>query len=479
MTRTIAIADGDGIGPEIMAVTLELLQAAGADLRFEKVTIGSAAFEQGVASGIAPEAWQQIRQHQVLLKGPLDSLQSHHNGVKNLNVSLRQQLGLYANVRPCLSYAPFVPSRHPQLDVVIVRENEEDLYGGLEYRQTTDVVEGLKLISRPGCEKIIRYAFEYARFHKRQKVTALSKDKIMEFTDGFFHQIFCEIATDYPELQSEHQSLDIGTARLLTHPQHFDVIVIPNLYGDILSDLLAQITTGSASLAAAANFGEHSVIFEAIHGPAHSLAQQDLANPSGLLLAGVMLLEHVGQTAPAQRLHNAWLKTLEDGIHTSDIYSEGHSQQRVGTRAFAEAIKARLGQQPHQLKAVHYADNSSFTFLSPASPGPSGSKSLIGVDVFLDWRSEDASLLGQSLQALEPAAGPLQLELISNLGVTVWPQIFPETRRSDHWHCRFRAPQPIQPAEIYALLQRIAEAGYDFIKTENLYLMDGAAAFSG
>ncbi len=207
-----------------------------------------------------------------------------------------------------------------------MRENEEDVYGGIEHRQTDEVYQCLRLITRPGTEKIVRYAFEYARQHNRRKVTCFTKDNIMKMTDGLFHQVFEEIAAEYPEIEHEHWIVDIGAAKLADTPEAFDVIVLPNLYGDILSDVAAQIA-GSVGLAGSANIGEHVAMFEAIHGSAPRRAGQDLANPSGLLLGAVMMLVHIGQPEVAERVHNAWLRTIEDGIHTYDIYASGVSRR--------------------------------------------------------------------------------------------------------------------------------------------------------
>lgn len=474
--RPITVAYGDGIGPEIMAATLEILAAAGAQIEPEVIEIGEKVYLAGHPTGIPDSAWESLRRTKVFLKAPITTPQG--GGYKSLNVTIRKTLGLYANVRPCMSYFPFIATKHPQLDVVIIRENEEDLYGGIEHRQTTDVYQCLKLISRPGCEKIIRYAFEYAREYGRKKVSAFSKDKIMEFTDGFFHQIFREIAADYPGIDYEHQSLDIGTAKLTDAPQGFDVIVIPNLYGDILSDVVAQITTGSIGLGGSANVGDQCVMFEAIHGSAPTIAGQDLANPSGLLLGAVMMLVHIGQPDVAQSVHNAWLRTIEDGIHTGDIYRPEPGQQRVGTQAFAKAVIERLGQNPQQLTPVSYqaaSEGKGFDFVYQRQPV---TRELTGVDVYLDWKSEDAAALGQAMSAFNQDG--LSLELITNLGVVVWPQEFPETRRSDHWHCRYvtEAEKTIEASQILALLEQIDSAGYDFIKTENLYRIDGVPSYS-
>src|SRR5215475_5708766 len=350
-TIPITVAHGDGIGPEIMEATLHILKEAGAKLAIEKIEIGEKVYLSGNTSGIDPAAWDSLRSTKVFLKAPITTPQG--GGYKSLNVTVRKTLGLYANVRPCVSYHPFIETKHPGMNVVIVRENEEDLYAGIEYRQSDQVMECLKLISRPGSEKIVRYAFEYARLHNRKKVTCFTKDNIMKLTDGLFHKIFNEIAAEYPEIENEHWIVDIGAAKMADTPTAFDVIVMPNLYGDILSDVAAQIA-GSVGLAGSANIGEHIAMFEAIHGSAPRRAGQNLANPSGLLLGAVMMLVHVGQPDVAQGVHNAWLATIEDGVHTYDIHKDGVSKQKVGTKEFAEAVVARLGKLPQKLKAVGY-----------------------------------------------------------------------------------------------------------------------------
>src|SRR5213594_3850119 len=342
----ITVAYGDGIGPEIMAATLDIIQAAGARIDIEEVEVGERVYLRGINAGIEPSAWESLRRTKVFLKAPITTPQG--GGYKSLNVTVRKTLGLYANVRPCVSYHPFVDTKHPKMDVVIVRENEEDLYAGIEYRQSADVMQCLKLISRPGSEKIVRYAFEYARRNNRKKVTCFTKDNIMKITDGLFHKVFDEIAVQYPEIENEHWIVDIGAAKLADTPTAFDCVVMPNLYGDVLSDVAAQIA-GSVGLAGSSNIGEHISMFEAIHGSAPRRAGQNLANPSGLLLGAVMMLVHIGQAPIAERVHNAWLRTLEDGVHTYDIFDESVSKEKVGTKEFAAAVVERLGQEPQIL----------------------------------------------------------------------------------------------------------------------------------
>jgi isocitrate dehydrogenase len=471
----ITVAYGDGIGPEIMEATLKIITATGAKLDIETIEAGEKVYLSGNTAGIEPGAWDSLRRTKVFLKAPITTPQG--GGYKSLNVTARKTFGMYANVRPCVSYHPFVQTKHPVMDVVIVRENEEDLYSGIEYRQSNDVMQGLKLISRPGSEKIIRYAFEYARQYNRKKVTCFMKDNIMKFTDGLFHRIFDEVGEEYPDIEKENWIVDIGAAKLASFPETFDVLVMENLYGDILSDVTAQMT-GSVGLAGSANIGASCSMFEAIHGSAPRRAGQNIANPSGLLLGAVMMLVHIGQADIAAKVHNAWLKTLEDGIHTYDIYKEGTSKKKVGTQEFAQAVVERLGEKPKTLKAVEYKPVSSMTFNYKFPSRPREQKKLIGVDVFVEWQGT-SNEFGESMNKI-PAEG-LKLSMVSNRGLEVWPGGFPETFLVDHWRCRYEPAKegsPVTHEQIAALLKNISNAGFDFIKTENLYSFNGVKGYS-
>lgn len=471
----ITVAYGDGIGPEIMKATLDIIQAAGAKLDIEVIEIGEKVYGRGIAEGIEPSAWDSLLRTKVFLKAPITTPQG--GGFKSLNVATRKTLGLYANVRPCVSYSPYILTKHPVMDVVIMRENEEDLYAGIEYRQTDQVMQGLKLISSPGSEKIIRYAFEYAKANGRKKVTCFMKDNIMKFTDGLFHKIFDKVGEEYPEIEKESWIVDIGAAKLATAPETFDVVVMENLYGDILSDVTAQMT-GSVGLCGSANIGDKCAMFEAIHGSAPRRAGQNSANPSGLLLGAVLMLAHINQAEIATKVHNAWLKTLEDGVHTYDIFRDGVSKEKVGTKEFAEAVIARIGQKPSTLKPVEYHDfevkmqpHYDYANITKAK------KELVGVDVFLHWTEGTAEELGNKLKNI--AAEGLTLSAITNRGVKVYPGGLKETFCVDHWRCRFQATGgTITHEKILAQLEKFRSEGYDFIKTENLYTFDGENGFT-
>ncbi|MEO1643011.1 MAG: NADP-dependent isocitrate dehydrogenase [Pseudomonadota bacterium] len=470
----MTVAYGDGIGPEIMKAALRVMEAAGAALDTNSIEIGEKVYLSGNTAGIAPEAWDSLRETGVFYKAPITTPQG--GGYKSLNVTVRKSLGLYANVRPVTALSPFVETKHSEMDVVIIRENEEDLYAGIEHRQTDEVYQCLKLVSRPGCEKIVRYAFEYARANKRKKVTCFSKDNIMKLTDGLFHKVFDEVAAEYPDIETDHWIIDIAAAKLADAPQDFDVIVTLNLYGDIVSDIAAEIA-GSVGMAPSANIGESVSMFEAIHGSAPSIAGRGIANPSGLLLAGVMMLVHLGQPAVAETIHNAWLKTIEDGIHTADIFDAEVSTEKVNTQGFADAVIARLGQMPTKLNAVTY-DKDAKPFAMPKVERRTPAKrDMVGIDVFVQ-STEHADTVAEGLKAAQGDA--LDLVMITNRGVKVWPNGLPETFCTDHWRCRFMGVDgaALNNKTIADLLTRLADAGVDFIKTEQLYTFDGEAGYS-
>lgn len=473
----ITVAYGDGIGPEIMTAVLQILKEAKARIRIEVVEVGEKLYNKNYTSGIAEDTWQSLIRTKILLKAPITTPLG--SGYKSLNVTLRKALSLYANVRPAVSYAPFIKTLHPNLNIAIIRENVEDLYAGIEYRQTHNVYESLKLISRVGSEKIIRYAFEYAQINNRKKVTCFSKDNIMKLSDGIFHEVFQEIAAEYPQIQSNYYLIDIGTALLATKPELFDVIVTSNLYGDIISDVTSEIS-GSVGLSGSANIGEGYALFEAVHGSAPSIADQNIANPSGLLNAAIMMLLHIRQGDVAALIENAWKKTIEEGIHTNDIYNENISSKKVGTKEFAEEVIKRLGLKPATFQATQYST------LPPQgrsdrvySINTTEIKSLKGVDVFIQMNVLSAHDVATKIQAISLEG--LELKTISAMGLKLWPRNDRFELISDHWCCRFmskQAGEEIKHLEIANLLKILSEHNIDFIKIENLFLFDNKPGFS-
>lgn len=478
----VAVAYGDGIGPEIMEATLRILEAAGANIQPEKIKIGEEVYVSGNSSGIENSAWKIINKNKLILKAPITTPQG--KGYKSLNVTLRKSLGLFANVRPVMAYSPYVQTNFAGMDVVIVRENEEDLYAGIEHQQTQDVVQCLKLISRPGCEKIVRYAFEYAKVYGRKKVTCMVKDNIMKLTDGLFHAVFKKIALEYPEIESNSQIIDIGSARLAASPENYDVIVTSNLYGDIISDIAVEIA-GSVGMAGSANIGANVAMFEAIHGAAPDIAGLKIANPSGLLNAAVMMLSHIGKIDIANTVKNAWLTTLEDGYHTADVYQEGITKEIVSTIEFAERIIENLGKEPLQLPVSNLSSVNG-EIVIPEYVRKEEKQVLVGVDIFINWKGKNPNEIGDTLKSID--SFKMKLKMITNRGVKVYPEGMQETYCTDHWRCRFvdvnsriegnLVYNPVDFERIIALQSVLHFKNFEIIKTENLYEFNGRRGFS-
>lgn len=471
----ITVAYGDGIGPEIMEAVVRILKEAEAQIRIETIEIGEKLYKKNYSSGIADDTWESLERTRVLLKAPITTPQG--GGYKSLNVTLRKALGLYANIRPTIAYSPFVKTMFPKMDLVIVRENEEDIYAGIEYRQTHNMYSSLKLISRVGSEKIIRYAFEYAVKNNRKKVSCFSKDNIMKFSDGIFHKVFEEIKTEYPKIESNHYIIDIGTAKLASNPELFDVIVTSNLYGDIISDVASEIS-GSVGMAGSSNIGPNYAMFEAVHGSAPDIAGKNIANPSGLLNAAIMMLIHIGQGETAAKIENAWKKAIEDGMHTGDIFVEGKSRQKLGTKEFADAIIERLGQAPSNLTKAAYKNSiATKEKAREYAINRNEKKDLVGVDIFFDLDNLSTHEIASKIENLKTG---LELQTIAVKGLKVWPSKEDGKIFSDHWCCRFMKKDSsiIKHEEIAALLKKLSDADMDFIKTENLYVFDNERGYS-
>lgn len=475
MTATpITVAYGDGIGPEIMEATLRILQEAGAQLNIETIEVGEQVYKTGNTTGIPEDAWESLRRTKVFLKAPITTPQG--GGYKSLNVTIRKTLGLYANIRPCVSYSPFVETKHPKMDLVIVRENEEDIYAGIEYRQTADTACAIKLITKSGSERIMRHAFEYAVKNGRKKVTCMSKDNIMKFADGMFHDAFKTVGKEYPQIEQDHYIIDIGTARLANKPEIFDVIVTENLYGDVISDVAAEIS-GSVGLAGSANLGKNFAMFEAIHGSAPDISGKGIANPSGLLNGAIMMLVHICQGDIAAKVQNALLKTIEDGIHTGDIYREGVSKQKVGTQEFADAVIARLGQKPSTFPVAEFAATEACEIAhhqDTIDSNPTVEKKLVGVDIFVGW-NDDVDALGDKVKALD--TGAFELKLISTKGLKVWPNSMPIANPTDLYRLRFSTTTG-ELKDIPMVTKAVIDAGLHFGKLESLFEFNGERAYS-
>lgn len=474
MTIRITVARGDGIGPEIMDATLEVLKAAGAKLEYEFVELGESVFKRGIMNGIDPKAWESIRDTKILLKAPITTPQG--GGYKSVNVTMRKAFGLFANVRSVRTFEPYVASKHKGVDMVIVRENEESLYAGIEYRQTRDTCHSVKLLSRTGTELIVRYAFEYAKANGRKKVTCLVKDNIMKITDGLFHQVFKLIGEEYPEIAKESLIVDIGMARIADTPEKYDVVVCENLYGDIVSDIASQIA-GSVGLAGSMNLGRGCSMFEAVHGSAPDIAGKGIANPSGLLNAAILMLYHIGQNDVAATIGNAWLYTLENGQHTGDIATD--KAKALSTADFARAVIANFGKMPAKLLA--FSTGSGKGVVMPDAGATTKSvrvKRMTGVDVFIDKADADVAKMGAIVERC--GTSRLPLKVISSRGMKMYPGTPEVSALSDLWACRFVGGEgEVAADDVRQILANLEGQGFDWVKVENLYTFDHVAGFSG
>ncbi|NEV49745.1 isocitrate dehydrogenase [Wolbachia pipientis] len=470
MSTPITVAYGDGIGPEIMEAVLSILREAEAKISIDIIEIGERVYSKEWSHGISPSGWESIERTKILLKSPTTTPQG--KGHKSLNVALRKNLGLYANIRPCISYHPVIENKFGKFDIVVIRENEEDVYTGIEHRLTGDSYQCTKIITRSGSEKICRYAFEYVKKHNRKKLTCLTKDNIMKMTDGTFHAAFDHISKEYPDIKTEHYIVDIGMARVATEPENFDVIVTENLYGDILSDIVAQ-TSGSVGLAGSSNIGNKYAMFEAVHGSAPDIAEKNIANPSGLLNAAVHMLIYIGQVSTAKLIYDAWLKTLANGIHTADLYKEKKSKQKVGTKEFAEAVIDNLGKKPAEL-IIDSGSNSKVNKVQDNYEQDYKVKKLVGSDITFAW---DQSNNFDQIVGLFESSDPKIIAIYSK-GLAIWPGNSEPS--SDQITCRFIASnekKAITNSDVNNLLIKLEENSFDVVRMDKLYLYDGREGF--
>ena len=480
----VTVIPGDGVGPEVVRSAIRVIEAAGVFIDWEEAAAGASVFEKGDTSGVPAETRDSIERTRVVLKGPLETPVGF--GEKSANVTLRKLFETYANVRPAREL-PGVPTRYAGegVDLVIVRENVEDLYAGIEHMVTPDVGQCLKVISRKGSEKVIRYAFELARREGRRKVTAATKANIMKMTEGLFKKVFEELAAEYPEIESGHLIIDNVAHQLAKEPAQFDIIVTTNLNGDIISDLASGLV-GGLGFASSGNYGDSVAIFEAVHGSAPKYAGKDLINPTALILSSVMMLRHIGETAAADRIEDAVLVTLEEGhATTQDLVRQtgGDVDTAASTTGFTDAVIANLGRSPATLKArrVGAVDH------APAPPhawsyGPEHYAAIerrtIGLDIFIETDS-DAGRLGPELEGLA-ATGPFELRFIESRGTKVYPSVGLSSDGVRLLRARFVTRDGGAAAErdLLALQGRVAERQPGWTHIEKLHVFDGADGFT-
>ena len=466
----ITVIPGDGIGPEVVNATLSLIEAAGGRIATETADAGGRAFERGIDSGVPAETIDSIARTSVVLKGPLATPIGHGN--KSANVTLRKFFETFANIRPAREL-PGVPSAFAGrgVDLVIVRENVEDLYAGIEHMQTPNVAQCLKLISRLGCQRVSQAAFAYAAAEGRSSVVAATKANIMKLTEGMFKHEFEVVARDYPGISASHMLIDNCAHQLVMRPEQFDVIVTSNMNGDIISDLASGLV-GGLGFAPSANIGYEVAMFEAVHGTAPDIAGAGVANPTATILSGVMLLRHIAQFDAAQALEQALFRTLEDGVLTRDVAGA----TGVGTLEFVDAIATRIG-TPSTLPSRRHEEIKLKVISASEVDSRPGSRTKIGVDVFIET-SDSPQSVGEKLQRLTTGT-PYALKMVSNRGTQVWPATGATPSCVDHYRCRFTIENSSiwNPESVLDLLGRIGRT-YRWMHVEKLEQIDGENGFT-
>lgn len=479
MSTKVTLIDGDGIGPEIAEATGRIIKAAGAKIEFETCVAGGKAFAAGIKSGVPDETLDSIKRNRIALKGPLATPIGH--GERSANVTLRKVFETFGNIRPAREL-PGIETAFAgrNLDIVVVRENVEDLYAGIEYMQTPGVAETLKLITRKGCEKISRLALEYARCNGRKKIHYATKANIMKLSEGMLKRVFEEIAPEYSDIEVEHIIIDNCAHLLAKSPEIFDVIVTTNMNGDIISDLTSGLV-GGLGFAPSANLGNHVAIFEAVHGTAPDIAGQNKANPTSLLLSAVMMLRHLKEFEVAENIEHAVICTLEDGKSlTGDIAPKG--QAPAGTTDFTNAIIENLGRRSDKLPKREYKE----LIIPKVSPDPvtatTKSRSDVGIDIFVE-ADTTADDLATKLKALSEGT-KLELVMITNRGAVVYPPTGGFSDCVDHWRCRFvgrdggaGSAGELSDADFVPLIGKVGE-NYKWMHIEKLAEYDGKTAFS-
>ncbi|MDB2414590.1 NADP-dependent isocitrate dehydrogenase [Rickettsiales bacterium] len=468
----ITVAYGNGVGPYVMEAALAVLRYTHVPVHIETVEIGELFYQRGYESGMSLEAWETIRRNNIFLKAPITV--PDDKNYKSLNVMLRKTLGLYANVRKFTSYAPYIGQKYPDMDMVVIRENVEGIYAGTEHHQTHDAYQSLRLTTATGTRKIISYAFDYAARYGYKKITCMTKDSLMPMVDGLFCQIFDEYAKHYPDIKAEHMSIDEGAAKIASTPEEFGVVVTGNLYGDIISQIATEIC-GFGNILATQNIGDKYSLFEPVHGSRAEIEDDQTADPSAMIHAMTMMLVHLGHYRKADMVNNAWLKTIEDGIHTADIFTKGVSKEKVNTIEFTRALIERMTKLPKKLPPSEFVQSSNYQSqpINIKSDKSEKEKKLIGVDVFFDFEDGGLESLVDNLhKATEKTA--LKLQMVGTRGLKVWPdsRIF-IWQDGDYWRGRFLPEGDEKKAthnDICQLLESLNKLNMDFIKTENLYM---------
>lgn len=458
--KRVTLIRGDGIGPEITEAVVRIFDAACVPIEWEEAHAGLAYYQQ-YGTPLPPATLEAILRNGVALKGPTTTPVGE--GFKSVNVTIRNALDLFANVRPAKSL-PGIVTRFGNVDIIVVRENIEDTYGSIEHRQTPDVVQTLRIITRQGSMLVHRYAFELARQLVRRRVTCIHKANIHKQSDGLFLECFRQVAQNYPDIVADDLIVDNACMQLVVRPETFDVLVLPNLFGDIVSDLCAGLV-GGLGVAPGGNIGRHNAVFEAVHGSAPDIAGKGIANPTALLLSALHMLDHLGLSSYARRIEHALHGALKAGIMTRDLGGT------ATTWEFTDAIIARLSDVSSDAGGK---SESGKIIVMPEPPAPqsSGQWQCIGVDVFVEWNEV------AQLPVMPDRVGTLSLQMISNRGTKVYPPPVPPITMVNWYRCRYVADSSVELPHIVALLDELVRRGVRWMHVELLHVQDAVPMFS-
>ncbi len=479
MTK-IAVAKGDGIGPEIMQAVLNIFDAAKVPLQYEFVEMGKWVFDKGYSNGMTPDAQKTIEELGILFKGPMETPKG--KGVKSINVTARKTWNTYANKRVFQTLhgvdTVFSKAGIP-IDITVVRENIEDTYGGIEHMLTHDVALSRRFITKPGSMQVIKYAFEMARKKGTKRITCGHKANIMKLTDGLFLETFYEVAKEYSDLKADDIIVDDLCMKLVTRPDSFDVVVLTNLQGDIVSDLCAGLV-GGLGFAPSANIGDHIAIFEAVHGTAPDIAGRNIANPTALLLSGFAMLRHLGFMESAAVIENALLYTLEQGVRTGDFGDR--SQPALNTTEFSDAIISNFGKQPANHPRPLLTDKEITPTIFKLEENPmmenreNTEETIVGVDMFIESNEQPTEV---AEKCLKHTLNLFKLVTISNRGTQIWPKGSMFTNLVNTYACRFESigDASVTQTDIIELYKRLS-GDFKICSTELLNMWDGKKAYS-
>ncbi|MEN3015345.1 MAG: isocitrate/isopropylmalate family dehydrogenase [bacterium] len=459
--RKITLIKGDGIGKEISESVIRIFQAAEVPIEWEEMEAGLECYEK-IGTPLPQKTLDSIIKNKVALKGPTTT--PIGTGHKSVNVTIRKSLELFANVRPARTL-PGINTRFGNIDIVVIRENIEDTYGAIEHMETPDVAQTLRIITRQGSYMIHSFSFEYALKNNRRKLTCVHKANIQKMSDGLFLEVFKQLSTQYPQIQAEDIIVDNLCMQLVTNPERFDVLVLPNIFGDIVSDLCAGLV-GGLGLAPSGNIGRNIAVFEAVHGSAPDIAGKNLANPTAFILSSTMLLKHIGLRSYAHKIELALNNTFKQGIMTKDL-GGNYSTTEFTNSIINELKKIQQDKTQIFLSDQELSENQEIEINSPPPPTPSINWQIIGIDLFIEWNHIHHNG-NQSLPNVPKNYKNLELKMISNRGTKIYPPPTPDIIMVNWFRCRYLSDTPLEYKDILEFLEEISKQGIKWMHIEIL-----------